>query len=205
MTQFEITTQSHAQTEEIAAMLASLLVGGETIALRGDLGAGKTCFARGLAGGLGCDERQVSSPTFIVLQRYRGARIDLVHVDAYRLSNPEQLRDSGLELGAHDCVAAIEWSERVEGELPADTITVSLVATSATDRAITIHAPAEFSQRLAASMGARPCAICKAPVEFLCASKPFCSKRCRDVDLGRWIDGRYQISRPIEQADLDED
>ena len=205
MTQFEITTQSHAQTEEVASMLATLLMGGETIALRGDLGAGKTCFARGLASGLGCDDGQVSSPTFIVLQRYRGARIDLVHVDAYRLSNPEQLRDSGLELGAHDCVAAIEWSERVESELPADTITVSLVATSATDRAITINAPAEFAKRLAASMSPRPCAICKAPVEFLCVSKPFCSKRCRDVDLGRWIDGRYQISRPIEQTDLDED
>ena len=205
MNTFKITTQSHAQTEEVAAMLATLLVGGETIALRGDLGAGKTCFARGLATGLGCDERQVSSPTFIVLQRYRGARIDLVHVDAYRLSNPEQLRDSGLELGALDCVAAIEWSERVESELPADTITVSLLATSPTERAIIINAPAEFAQRLATSMSPRPCAICKAPVEFLCASKPFCGKRCRDVDLGRWIDGRYQISRPIEQTDLDED
>ncbi len=186
-------------------MIATLLVGGETIALRGDLGAGKTCFARGLASGLGCDERQVSSPTFIVLQRYRGARIDLVHVDAYRLSNPEQLRDSGLELGAHDCVSAIEWSERVESELPADTITVSLVAISATDRAITINAPANFIERVGWSMRARPCAICKAPVAFLGETKPFCSKRCRDVDLGRWIDGRYQISRPIEQTDLDED
>ena len=205
MNQFEMTTQSHSQTEEVAAMLASLLVGGEIIALRGDLGAGKTCFTRGLASGLGCDERQVSSPTFIVLQRYRGARIDLVHVDAYRLSNPEQLRDSGLELGAHDCVAAIEWSERVESELPADTITVSLVATSATDRAITISAPANFIERVGWSMRARPCAICKAPVAFLGETKPFCSKRCRDVDLGRWIDGRYQISRPIEQTDLDED
>lgn len=205
MNSFEITTQSHAQTEEVAAMLATLLVGGETIALRGDLGAGKTCFARGLASGLGCDERQVSSPTFIVLQRYRGARIDLVHVDAYRLSNPEQLRDSGLELGAHDCVAAIEWSERVESELPADTITVSLVATSATDRAITINAPANFIERVGWSMRARPCAICKTPVAFLGETKPFCGKRCRDVDLGRWIDGRYQISRPIEQTDLDED
>ena len=205
MNSFEITTQSHSQTEEVAAMLASLLVGGEIIALRGDLGAGKTCFTRGLASGLGCDELQVSSPTFIVLQRYRGARIDLVHVDAYRLSNPEQLRDSGLELGAHDCVAAIEWSERVESELPADTITVSLVATSATDRAITISAPANFIERVGWSMRARPCAICKAPVAFLGETKPFCSKRCRDVDLGRWIDGRYQISRPIEQTDLDPD
>ena len=186
-------------------MLASLLVGGETIALRGDLGAGKTCFTRGIASGLGCDERQVSSPTFIVLQRYRGARIDRVHVDAYRLSNPEQLRDSGLELGALDCVAAIEWSERVESEVPADTITVSLVATSATDRAITINAPANFIERVGWSMRARPCAMCKAPVAFLGETKPFCSKRCRDVDLGRWIDGRYQISRPIEQTDLDED
>jgi len=186
-------------------MLAKLLVGGETIALRGDLGAGKTCFVRGLASGLSCDERQVSSPTFIVLQRYRGARIDLVHVDAYRLSNPEQLRDSGLELGAHDSVAAIEWSERVESELPSDTITVSLAATSPTERAVTIHAPDNFIERLGMSLRPRPCAICKAPVEFLGQTKPFCSKRCRDVDLGRWIDGRYQISRPIEQTDLDED
>lgn len=205
MKSFEITTQSHAQTEEVAAMLATLLVGGETIALHGDLGAGKTCFARGLASGLGCDDRQVSSPTFIVLQRYRGARIDLVHVDAYRLGNPEQLRDSGLELGALDCVAAIEWAERVESELPADTIAVSLVATSASARAITINATANWIERLGMSMRARPCAICKAPVEFLGQTKPFCSKRCRDVDLGRWIDGRYQISRPIEQTDLDDD
>ena len=147
----------------------------------------------------------MSSPTYIVLQRYRGARIDLVHVDAYRLSNPEQLRDSGLEIGAHDSVAAIEWAERVDSELPADIITISLAATSPTERGITIHAHDNFIERLASSMRPRPCAICKAPVEFLGQTKPFCSKRCRDVDLGRWIDGRYQISRPIEQTDLDED
>ncbi|MCE9618973.1 MAG: tRNA (adenosine(37)-N6)-threonylcarbamoyltransferase complex ATPase subunit type 1 TsaE [Planctomycetes bacterium] len=205
MKSFEIETHSHAQTEEVAAKLATLLVGGETIALRGDLGAGKTCFVRGLAVGLGCDERQVSSPTFILLQRYRGSRIDLVHVDAYRLSNPQQLRDSGLEIGAPDSVAAIEWAEKVEGELPGESIQVRLTATSPTDRQIVVEAMPDFVEGLRVSMRARPCAICGAAVPFLGEFKPFCSKRCREVDLGRWIDGRYTISRPIEQTDLDED
>jgi tRNA threonylcarbamoyladenosine biosynthesis protein TsaE len=201
----EVTTRSHTQTQEVAGAVAALLLGGETIALRGDLGAGKTCFVRGLAAGLGCDERQVSSPTFVLLQRYRGARIDLVHVDAYRVTGAEQLRDSGLELGAADSVTAVEWAERIEAELPAEAIGVAMTAVGETQRRIACSGSAEFIERLRVALRDRPCPICGAPVPFLGDVKPFCGPRCRQADLGRWMDGRYTISRPIEQTDLDAD
>ena len=81
--------------------------------LHGDLGAGKTAFVRGLAEGFGIDPREVSSPTFTIVQEYRGPRLTLQHVDLYRLS-PAEMRDLALDDLLDDRnVMAIEWAERL--------------------------------------------------------------------------------------------
>jgi tRNA threonylcarbamoyladenosine biosynthesis protein TsaE len=83
--------------------------------LYGDLGAGKTAFVRGLAEGLGVAPAEVSSPTFTLVQEYRGGRVTLVHVDLYRLDDPREIDDLGLEEIGADAVLSIEWAEKLEG------------------------------------------------------------------------------------------
>jgi tRNA threonylcarbamoyladenosine biosynthesis protein TsaE len=104
-------TRSTAETEQLAADLAARFRGGEVVLLSGELGAGKTAFVRGLARGLGAPAEDVSSPTFTLVQEYRG-RLTLHHVDLYRLE-PREVADLGLdELIASGALVAIEWAER---------------------------------------------------------------------------------------------
>ena len=94
-----------------------------TMSLTGPLGAGKTVFVRGLAEGLGCEPTQVSSPTFALVHEYPKGRWPLVHMDLYRLQSASELANLGLDdYLAEPIVAAIEWGERFEQELPSDTI-----------------------------------------------------------------------------------
>ena len=94
--------------------------------LEGDLGAGKTVFVRGLAAGLGLDPAEVSSPTFTIVQEYRGGRLTLQHVDLYRLG-PAEVRDLALEdLLDPESVMAIEWAGRLPEPLPGPAIHVRL-------------------------------------------------------------------------------
>ena len=102
---------SDADTEAIGAALAAQLTAGARVLLYGDLGAGKTAFVRGVATGLGIDPDEVSSPTFTLVQEYRG-RLPLFHVDLYRLA-PGEVDDLGLDALAADGVLAIEWAERM--------------------------------------------------------------------------------------------
>ena len=106
-----ILSRSDAETEAIGADLATRLVAGSRVLLYGELGAGKTAFVRGLAAGLGVDPDEVSSPTFTLVQEYRG-RLALYHVDLFRLA-PGEVDDLGLDALAADGVLAIEWAERM--------------------------------------------------------------------------------------------
>jgi tRNA threonylcarbamoyladenosine biosynthesis protein TsaE len=106
-----ILSRSDAETEAVGAALASRLLPGARVLLYGELGAGKTAFVRGLAAGLGIDPDEVSSPTFTLVQEYRG-RLPLYHVDLYRLA-PGDVDDLGLDALAADGVLAIEWAERM--------------------------------------------------------------------------------------------
>lgn len=109
-------------TEALGAEIGRTLRGGEVILLHGELGAGKTTLTRGVALALGCDPDEVSSPTFVTLQHYLGDRLDIIHVDAYRLGGDHPAAAArhatdaiGLtdHLGAPESVVIIEWPDRL--------------------------------------------------------------------------------------------
>ena len=132
-------TNSPAETEAIGAALGKILTPGTVIAYRGDLGAGKTAFTRGLAKGLGCREI-VTSPTYTIVNEYLGGRLPLFHFDMYRLRSADDLWDIGwedyLDRGG---VCAVEWSENVADAMEG-AITVSIAKLDDTTRRITIEA-----------------------------------------------------------------
>ncbi len=143
----EYTTASADATRALGAALAVCIQPGQVIALRGDLGAGKTTFVQGLAAGLGF-AGQVTSPTFILVNEHPlPDRRRLVHIDAYRLGDAgavalDEAATFGLEelLAAEDAIVAIEWSERVADALPDDYLLVELQATDLDVRRIRISA-----------------------------------------------------------------
>ena len=107
------TTYSPGETEAVAEKLAPFLTPGTVLAFRGDLGAGKTAFTRGLARGLGYED-PVTSPTYTIVNEYLGGRLPLFHFDMYRLASSDDLWDIGwedyLDRGG---ICAVEWSENV--------------------------------------------------------------------------------------------
>ncbi len=133
------TTNSPAETEAIGEALGATLQPGTVIAYRGDLGAGKTAFTRGLARGLGCREI-VTSPTYTIVNEYLGGRLPLFHFDMYRLASSDDLWDIGwedyLDRGG---VCAVEWSENVADAME-NAITVTIEKTGEDTRRITISA-----------------------------------------------------------------
>jgi tRNA threonylcarbamoyladenosine biosynthesis protein TsaE len=133
-----ITTHSESETAGVGRDLAPTLAAGSVVLLHGDLGAGKTAFVRGLAEGLGVPAEDVSSPTFTLMQEYRGGRVPLVHVDLYRLDDPREIDDLGLEEIGETCVLAIEWAEKWP-YAPPDAARVTIAHAGETGRLITIE------------------------------------------------------------------
>jgi tRNA threonylcarbamoyladenosine biosynthesis protein TsaE len=133
-----ITTESEAETVSAGRELAATLSAGDVVLLYGDLGAGKTAFVRGLAEGLGAPPEEVSSPTFTLVQEYRGGRVPLTHVDLYRLNDSREIEDLGLDEIAAGAVLAIEWAERLPAA-PPNVVRVSLEHAGEHQRRITIQ------------------------------------------------------------------
>ena len=131
-------TNSPAETEAIGAALGKILNPGTVIAYRGDLGAGKTAFTRGLAKGLGCAE-MVTSPTYTIVNEYLGGRIPLFHFDMYRLRSSDDLFDIGwddyLDRGGG---CAVEWSENVDDAME-DAIYITIEKLGEDSRRITLE------------------------------------------------------------------
>lgn len=137
----EFITHSREETAALGRRLAQALIGGELIAYTGGLGAGKTAFTEGLAAGLGCTD-PVSSPTFAIVNYYRGPR-PLAHFDLYRISSQEDLCAAGfydyLDQGV---TIAAEWSENfaevVRQEQPI-TVDIARIPDESDGRRITIE------------------------------------------------------------------
>jgi tRNA threonylcarbamoyladenosine biosynthesis protein TsaE len=132
------TTHTESETMEAGRALASSLSAGAVVLLVGDLGAGKTAFVRGLADGLGVPVEEVSSPTFTLVQEYRGGRLALFHVDLYRLNDPREIDDLGLDEIADAGVLAIEWAEKMPSP-PPDAVRVTIEHASDRERRVTIE------------------------------------------------------------------
>ena len=134
----ELITYSPAETEAVGAALGRILPPGTVIAYRGDLGAGKTAFTRGLARGLGADD-MVTSPTYTIVNEYLSGRLPLFHFDMYRLRSADDLWDIGwedyLDRGG---VCAVEWSENVAEALDSFTL-VNIEKIGDESRRITIE------------------------------------------------------------------
>ena len=137
MTTHTFTTQSEAETAAAGRELAADVSAGSVVLLCGDLGAGKTAFVRGLAEGLGIPAEDVSSPTFTLMQEYRGGRVPLFHVDLYRLNGAREIEDLGLDEIAAGGVLAIEWAERLP-RTPPDAFNVQIEYAGESERRITI-------------------------------------------------------------------
>jgi tRNA threonylcarbamoyladenosine biosynthesis protein TsaE len=135
------TTASETETAAVGRDLAQSLRPGDTVLLHGELGAGKTAFVRGLAEGLGVPPGDVSSPTFTLIQEYRGGRLPLFHVDLYRLDDPREIDDLGLEEIAAGGVVAIEWAEKLR-QPPAEAIAVRITHGDGDSRTIQIGSSA---------------------------------------------------------------
>lgn len=136
------------ETEELGADLGRLLTSSMVLLLSGDLGAGKTCFTRGLARGLDVPPGDpVTSPSYTLMNQYRG-RFDLYHFDLYRLSHPDDLYDLGFEEYINgEGIKVVEWANRFE-ELESEDLLVELEHSGEVERVITLKAQGAETEKL---------------------------------------------------------
>jgi tRNA threonylcarbamoyladenosine biosynthesis protein TsaE len=129
-------------TFEIARLLGRELVPGDVVGLTGDLGAGKTCFCKGIGAALGISPDRVVSPTFTVVTEHEGIH-PLIHVDVYRLETTREALEIGLDetLSGEEAVCVVEWAEKVDGLLPTDSIRVKFTFSGDMGRGIVVSAP----------------------------------------------------------------
>ena len=213
---FELDTLD--DTARLGSALAGLLRAGDTVALEGDLGAGKTTLVRTIAGARGIDTALVSSPTYVIVNEYPPARDTeppVVHVDAYRLTSAEDLDALGWDrLADGSSIMLIEWPERIADALPTDnTATLRLRTTGEDSRAVEVDCPSVWESRdtFAAlrKMALPPrtpttCPVTGQHVPADAPSWPFASEQARMADLYKWFSGQHEISRPLDQRDLNE-
>src|SRR3984893_3651421 len=130
-----VTSSSARETKSWGRRLASLLEGGELLGFTGELGAGKTCFIKGLARGLSLREEDILSPTFTMIQEHHG-RLPLYHIDLYRLEQVA-LDDLGLrEYLFSEAIAAVEWFERLREARDLEGLKISIAYAGANSRRI---------------------------------------------------------------------
>jgi tRNA threonylcarbamoyladenosine biosynthesis protein TsaE len=128
-------TRSTDETLTVAGTIGELLRPGDVVSLAGDLGAGKTVFAQGVARALGV-VHPVVSPSFTIVREYEG-RVPVVHVDVYRIGTFQELHDLGFEeVVREDAVTLVEWGDVVDGMLPRDRLEVRLAAGAADDERV---------------------------------------------------------------------
>ena len=138
--QIQFVSTSVKETQKIAKWIGKSLLHGITILLFGDLGSGKTAFVQGLAKGLDVpDKWYVTSPTYTLVNEYPG-KMPIFHVDLYRLNGPDELEDIGFDDMVSDPthVLAIEWADRLGGEIIENSISINIKILDDTNRSITL-------------------------------------------------------------------
>ena len=147
---WKLVSSSQQQTDRLGQVIGRVLRGGETIALYGPLGAGKTALVRGVAEGLGASPKAISSPTFVVIHEYQG-RLPFAHVDLYRIRSIRELESTGLiEYFSGQTVTAIEWADKGLAALPQDRIEITLNHRAARSRTSQLRATGPKSDEVLA-------------------------------------------------------
>lgn len=119
------TTHSADETIALGEKIGKKLSKGDVIAFKGDLGAGKTTITRGISIGLGLGDN-VTSPTFALVNEYRGKEISLIHFDMYRITNSDDVELTGFwDYIEEGCILAVEWSENISDVIPRNSIIIS--------------------------------------------------------------------------------
>lgn len=122
----EISLPDEAATQALGAKLARALRPGDAVCLTGPMGAGKSTLARALVRALTSPDEEVPSPTFTLVQFYDGPDFPVAHFDLYRLTDPDEAYEIGLEEALEDGAALIEWSQRLQGRLPPDRLAIDI-------------------------------------------------------------------------------
>jgi tRNA threonylcarbamoyladenosine biosynthesis protein TsaE len=136
---FTYTTNSPAQTIALGEKIGARLKGGEIIAYSGGLGAGKTTITRGISLGMGLGD-EVTSPTFALVNEYRGEKLSLIHFDMYRINSALDLETTGFfDYMDESCVLAVEWSENIAEELPENCIRIDIQRVDDNARTVTVE------------------------------------------------------------------
>jgi tRNA threonylcarbamoyladenosine biosynthesis protein TsaE len=145
---FSVITTNPEQTEHLGELLGARLGRGDVVCLYGDLGAGKTSLAFGIAMGLEVQEQYIPSPTFAFVNEYKG-RVPFYHIDLYRLKTPSELEGIGFEEYIEsDGVTVIEWADRAEDELPDERFSIYLSYVSDNGREMGFLAEGERYKKL---------------------------------------------------------
>jgi len=135
MSAIEVSSADASSTHRLAAALAKECRRGDCVLLRGDLGAGKTTFARGFIQALQSSPDEVVSPTFTLVQTYPARDGNTIwHFDLYRLKNADEVAEIGLDEALQDGITLIEWPELVQSQLPEDVLDVTIVMDGHPDR-----------------------------------------------------------------------
>jgi tRNA threonylcarbamoyladenosine biosynthesis protein TsaE len=145
----EIMTRSREETEALGERLGRAARPGDVVALWGELGAGKTVLARGIARGLGLDDGLVTSPTFVILHEHLEGRLPFFHLDLYRIAPADAEGTGWREVVEGGGVAAIEWPDRVADELPGDRLDVRIEHAGTDERRVRFEPTGPRSAELA--------------------------------------------------------
>lgn len=135
-------------THSLAKTLANQAILGDVYLLEGDLGSGKTSFARSFIRSFGCDKEEVPSPTFTVLQQYPLKEYMIWHYDLYRLKDPSELEELGIDDAFREGISLIEWPDRLGTWHPQSYFLLKFEIKSESERTIYIKSSPDYSDRL---------------------------------------------------------
>lgn len=136
-------------TEALAGCLAPKLAAGDTLLLSGEIGAGKTSFARAVIRARLGQDVEVPSPTYTLVQTYSAGQVEIWHADLYRLGDPDEIVELGLDAAFGNAICLIEWPERMGDRVPEDSVVLSFDA-GITSHSVTVSAPDDWGERIEA-------------------------------------------------------